>query len=158
MAPWIVTIGLLLLQLLPAPRSEQAARCQGYSAIVWIATSNLEGYVQTFATLGFRPVRRLQLQSPLDPRPSKPLYDAAEFCPWARADPMVRILGIPPLERLDARVFGVTRTFHSPNVWRTLAAVQSNFAAMPKVEESEQAIRFVFSDDEGNQLTFEGTP
>lgn len=154
----IVAIGLLFVQIIPAPRTEEAGRCQGYSAIVWIATSNLEGYVKAFETLGFKAARRDTFQSPLDQRPSKPLYDGAEFCPYTRAEPMVRILQVPSLQRLDARIFGVTRNFRSPNVWRTLAVVQANFAASPKVEQTPDKIMFVFSDGEGNHLTFEGTP
>lgn len=154
----VAAIGLLFLQLLPAPREEEAARCQGFSSIVWIATENLEGYVRVFETLDYRAPRRGQFQSPLDRRPVKPLYEGAEFCPWARSDPMVRILQVPSLQRLDAHVFGVTRTFHSPNAWRTLATVQVNFPASPKIEETPDKSMFVFSDGEGNVLTIEGTP
>jgi hypothetical protein len=154
----LAAIALLFLQIIPAPRQEQASFCPSYSSIVWIATSNLEGYVHVFETLGFRPVWRDRWQSPLDQRPSKPLYDGAEFCPYARSDPMVRILAVGDRQRLDARVFGLTRTFHSPNVWLTLALVQGNFPESPKVEETPEMISFVFADGEGNVLTFEGTP
>lgn len=135
-----------------------AQRCQGYSSIVWIATSNLDGYIKIFETLHYQSSRLTSLQSPLDSRSEKPLYRAAEFCPSASTEPLVRILAIPALERLDAHVLGVTHIFSTPNVWRTLAVTQTHFSVMPKMATETELLRFVFQDGEGNALTFEGTP
>lgn len=154
---WFI-MALFFSQIFLPVQSQQAQRCQTYPSIVWMATSNLEGYIKIFETLNYQDPRLLTLQSPLDSRSEKSLYRAAEFCPSTSTEPLVRILAIPALQRLDAHVLGVTHTFSSPNVWRTLAATQAHFAVMPKITTETQLLRFVFQDGEGNALTFEGTP